>query len=266
MTPDIEAVAALIREAAETEILPRFRRLAAGEVSEKAPGDFVTAADLAVEAFLEVRLGELAPGSLVVGEEAVHKDPDVLAHLAGERSVWIIDPIDGTYNFAHGDPLFAVQVAYVVQGETRAAWIHDPVGARTAMAEARSGAFMDGSRLKVAAPDSPERMAGTLYAGANRPGLAPDFAEKKKRYGTRAYRRCVGHEYLSLATGEMHFALFTRLLPWDHAPGQHLHWEAGGFSALVDRQPYRPTLSSGYILLAPDRDSWESLHALFVGE
>jgi 3'-phosphoadenosine 5'-phosphosulfate (PAPS) 3'-phosphatase len=73
--PDIDQVAAIIRETAAEEVLPRFRELAAHDIHEKAPGDLVTTADLAVERVLTRRLAELVPGSAVVGEEAVHHDP-----------------------------------------------------------------------------------------------------------------------------------------------------------------------------------------------
>ena len=264
MTPDIDKVTALVQEVAATEILRRFRSLTARDVSEKSPGDLVTVADLAVERALERRLPDLVPGSVVVGEEAVHHNPDILDRLSADDSVWIIDPIDGTTNFASGNPLFAVQLAYVRSGETRAAWIHAPLAGRTAAAGEGQGAWMAGQRLQVAAPASTDEMAGALYAGPTRPGMVPNISEIRKRYGDAAYRRCVGQEYLSLAAAEIHFALFTRLLPWDHAAGIHIHTEAGGYNALVDGTAYRPTLRHGYILLAPDESSWLQLRDMFI--
>jgi fructose-1,6-bisphosphatase/inositol monophosphatase family enzyme len=227
----------------------------------------VTTADLAVERVLTRRLAELVPGSAVVGEEAVHHDPAVLERLQHDTAPrWIIDPIDGTTNFSEGNALFVVQVAYVRGGRTRASWIHDPVRDITLSAEEGAGTWSAGKRLRVA--DStlpPRRMLGALYANPKRPGLTPIVAEFRKRQGG-AYRRCVGQEYLSLVRGEIHYALFTRLLPWDHAPGVHLHQEAGGFGRLVDGARYRPALTKGYILLAPDEDCWEKLRTLFIAE
>lgn len=264
MAPDIDMVAALLREVAATEVMPRFQKLAAHEITEKKPGDIVTAADLGVERVLTQRLPDMVPGSRVVGEEAVHADPAVLKRIAEDAPVWIVDPVDGTTNFSEGSPLFAVQLAYVVRGETCAAWVYDPVKDTMAMAEAGSGATLNGMRAHVAPAVPVEDMKGALYAGPTRPGLSADFAAKKKFYAGGGYRRCVGQEYLSLVGAEMHFALFTRILPWDHAAGQHIHAEAGGYSKLVDGRPYSATESEGYILLAPDAESWDALKALFI--
>ncbi|MHB1217405.1 MAG: inositol monophosphatase family protein [Alphaproteobacteria bacterium] len=264
MAPDIDMVAALLREVAATEVMPRFQKLAAHEITEKKPGDIVTAADLGVERVLTQRLPDMVPGSRVVGEEAVHADPAVLKRISEDAPVWIVDPVDGTTNFSEGSPLFAVQLAYVVRGETCAAWVYDPVRDVMAMAEKGAGALLNGARAYVTPAIPVEDMKGALYAGPTRPGLTADFAAKKKFYAGGGYRRCVGQEYLSLVGAEMHFALFTRILPWDHAAGQHIHAEAGGYSKLVDGRPYSATESEGYILLAPDAESWATLRALFI--
>jgi fructose-1,6-bisphosphatase/inositol monophosphatase family enzyme len=69
-----------------------------------------------------------------------------------------------------------------------------------------------------------------------------------------------------LVTGEMHFALFTKLMPWDHAAGVLLHQEAGGYAGYLDGGAYEPaaTTRSG-LLLAPDPDSWSRLHVTLLG-
>jgi fructose-1,6-bisphosphatase/inositol monophosphatase family enzyme len=127
MTPDPEKVAALLRRAASEIILPRFKNLQKDEIREKGPGDLVTIADTEAEQMLTPLLRELAPGSSVVGEEAVAADADVLGRLKGADGVWLIDPVDGTHNFAHGNSNFAVIAAYVEQGNVRGGWIHEPV-------------------------------------------------------------------------------------------------------------------------------------------
>ena len=119
--PDIDRVTRLIEEAAAAEIMPRFQRLAAHDVREKAPGELVTIADEAVEARLAPLLTDLLPGSLVLGEEAAAVDRNLLDHLLGEHAVWVIDPVDGTGNFAEGRSAFALMVALVVAGRVRPA-------------------------------------------------------------------------------------------------------------------------------------------------
>ena len=100
---DSAQVAQLIRDVAAAEITPRFRALAAHEVREKKPGDLVTIADETAERALIPALQGLLPGSVAIGEEAISIDANLLSHLEhAERPVWVIDPVDGTVNFAHG--------------------------------------------------------------------------------------------------------------------------------------------------------------------
>jgi fructose-1,6-bisphosphatase/inositol monophosphatase family enzyme len=269
MRPDIDRVTRLIEEAAAAEIMPRFQRLAAGDVREKGPGDLVTIADEAVEARLTPLLTALVPGSMVVGEEAAAADPNLLNRLLDDRPVWIIDPVDGTSNFAEGRPAFAVMVALARGTQILAAWIHDPVKPRTAVAAAGEGAWLDGQRLSVAtAPSSPGDMAGVLlsgFFGSRELGRRIDA----RRNRVRALRsvRCAGIEYLRLASGEMHFSLFTKLMPWDHAPGVLLHREAGGYASYVEGGAYEPAaIKRSGLLLAPDPESWQQLHGLLLGD
>jgi fructose-1,6-bisphosphatase/inositol monophosphatase family enzyme len=266
--PDMAAVARLIAEAAEAEVVPRFRRLAAEDVREKARGEIVTVADHAVEARLEAAFRELTPGSVVLGEEAAAADPSVFNHLVGGEPVWIIDPIDGTNNFASGVPVFAVMVAFVRSAEVLQAWIYDPVARAMASAALGEGGWLDGKRLQVAAPpDDPSQMTGALLAGFfGRRDLAKKIIERRERVRTVRGLRCAGHEYLRLAGGETHFALFSRLMPWDHAPGVLIHSEAGGYGAYLEGGPFNPArIDVSGILLAPDKPSWEKLHTVLLG-
>ena len=107
---DLDRLAAIVAETAASDIMPHFRQLAARDIRDKAPGDLVTIADEAAETTLTRRLADLLPGSLVVGEEATAADPSILNRLSTDEPVWIIDPVDGTTNFAAGLPIFAVIV------------------------------------------------------------------------------------------------------------------------------------------------------------
>lgn len=265
---DVAKVAELIREIADTVVLPRFQALAAHEVQEKVAGELVTVVDVAAEEALTRRLKHLLPGSLVVGEEAVHAEPALMEQLAGDAPVWIIDPIDGTRNFAHGRATFAIMVALVRAGENLGAWILEPVSGRFGTAELGGGAWMYGRRLQVAAPDRPERMTGSLHASTYAPKeMARRVEQRRGRVAAVKSLRCAGAEYLRLAEGETHFSLFTRLMPWDHAPGTLLHTEAGGVALCLDGTPYKATrYRETGLLMAPDRASWDDLHATLLGE
>lgn len=269
MALDLKAVSGIIRDVAAEEVLPRFRKLADHDIMEKSgPADLVTTADVEAEKALHRRLSALVPEAAVIGEEAAEDHPELLAHLDGDAPVWLIDPVDGTFNFSEGQEIFGMIVAYVSGGCTVAGWIHAPVSGEMAVAELGSGAWLEGAdgsqeRLAVAEPDELENMVGALYAGARR---APELYERVKRIrhrlGGRSYSRCVAYEHLALARAKHHFALFTRLLPWDHAAGILLHGESGGYNALLDGRAYAPNVREGSILLAPDEDSWRELKQL----
>ena len=259
MPVDLEVVARHIAEVAAEEIMPRFGRLALSDIQEKKPGDLVTAADTAVERRLTPLFRDLVPGSLVVGEEATAADPDVINSLKGESAVWVIDPVDGTSNFAAGIPIFGVMVALIRKGEVLAGWIHDPLRERTLMAEAGGGAHIDGLRVHVAKPAEPIRMAGNIAFHTGERAQAALLARNADKVGSIINLRCAAADYFNLSEGRTHFALFNRTWPWDHAPGWFLHREAGGYGRYLDGRPYEPLDIHGRLLLAPDETSWRRL-------
>lgn len=254
---DPTKVDGILRDVAEQIILPRFQKLEDGDIREKNPGDLVTVADTEAEAVLSERLCTLLPGSQVVGEEAVAVDAAILDRLERPGAVWILDPVDGTRNFVHGRDKFAVIVALVLDGRTVQGWIHDPLTGRSAIAEEGAGAYLQGQRLRLAHPPALDRMAGSV--GPRHPaGLA-------HRVGRLTCQGSTAHDYLDLLDGGLHFAYFRRLHPWDHAAGILMHAEAGGVSAYLDGEAYRPGHGRSGLLVAPDRPSWNELKELLVG-
>jgi fructose-1,6-bisphosphatase/inositol monophosphatase family enzyme len=237
----MDAVEQLLREAADATVLPVFgRREAAAE--EKAPGEWVTVADRAAESFLAPRLSALIAGSVVVGEEMVSADASLLGHLASDGDVWLLDPLDGTANFAAGSGPFAIMAALVRHGETVAAWILDPLSGQLASAQGGAGSWLAGRRIKTSAVTAPtaalngavlRRFLPQALAGhvAN---AAPRFAELSSGTGS------AGADYPAIVTGARDFTLYWRTLPWDHAPGVLFLCEAGGTAARLDGSPYRP--------------------------
>jgi fructose-1,6-bisphosphatase/inositol monophosphatase family enzyme len=249
---DFETVAAIIREAAAAEIIPRFKHLSAGQIREKRPGELVTEADTEAERVMTRRLRDLLPGSAVVGEEAVASDSALLKALEGEGAVWVIDPVDGTANFAKGNPRFAVIVALVRDGVTVAGWIFDPLADRMITAEQGAGAWLGGVRLAVLPAAPLAEMTGSVKRSARLSALVA----KTGRKGSAA------HDYVDLVTGRLHFSHYNRLMPWDHAAGVLIHAEAGGYAGLTDGRLYRPRAEEGCLLLAPSAGNWESLRVV----
>jgi fructose-1,6-bisphosphatase/inositol monophosphatase family enzyme len=265
----LERVADLIREVAATIVLPRFRNLTAGDVRQKSPGDLVTIADQEAERALARGLVALLPGSTVVGEEAVAADRRLLGRVGDPGAVWIVDPIDGTNNFASGKTPFAVMVALARDGELVASWILDVPGDHLTLAEAGSGAYRDGVRVKMRTDDpGAAALRGVVTQRYLPPPLRAVASANTGRFGevTNGHH-CAGYEYSAVAVDEQQFALFWRILPWDHAPGVLIVQEAGGTARHLDGSAYRPTATEHGLLVAPNDDVWHTVrNTLFPGQ
>jgi fructose-1,6-bisphosphatase/inositol monophosphatase family enzyme len=257
----LDQVGELIREVAATIVLPRFRRLNSGEVHAKSPGDLVTIADQESERALTAGLTALLPGSAVVGEEAVAADPAVLRRVGDGGAVWIVDPVDGTNNFAAGKTPFAVMVALLRDGVPSAAWILDVVGDRMTVAEAGSGAYIDGVRVKTRTDDPGVHELHGVVAQKYLPDdlRTRSAANAHRLAGVNAGHHCAGYEYPAVATDEQQFALFWRVLPWDHVPGSLILREAGGTVLHLDGSAYHPVDSERGLLVAPNADVWHTV-------
>jgi fructose-1,6-bisphosphatase/inositol monophosphatase family enzyme len=265
-------IAAMLRDVAAAEIKPRFRRLAAGAIRTKSSAtDLVTDADEAAELRIAEALRRSFPGALVIGEEACAAEPALLSGWSDAELAFVVDPVDGTANFAAGVPLFGCMVAAVWRGEVVASWIHDPMGDDTAIALRGEGAWIeapDGHRtgLRVADAAPVDRMiAGISWTYMQEP-LRSRLTARLGRLAGGVQFRCAAHEYRLIASGGAHATAYQRLMPWDHLPGWLLHREAGGYSARFDGSDYRPAHIDGGLLLAPDKVSWQELHAALLAE
>jgi fructose-1,6-bisphosphatase/inositol monophosphatase family enzyme len=266
-------VAALLRQAARAEILPRFRRLPAAAIRTKSgPLDLVTDADEAAERMIHAGLLARFPGALVVGEEAASADPRLIEGLAAADLAFVVDPVDGTANFASGVPLFGCMAAAVRRGETIAAWIHDPMGDDTAIALRGEGAWLEAgdgsgriSDLRVAPAVPLDRMIGAVswsWLPRERRGVV---TSRLPLLAASVNFRCAAAEYRLACSGGAHLLMYNRLMPWDHLPGGLIHREAGGFSARFDGSAYLPGMTSGGLIAAPDRAGWEAAREAFLG-
>ncbi|MEV7418677.1 inositol monophosphatase [Streptomyces sp. NPDC089919] len=241
LSHDLDAVEQAVREAAAAEITPRFRQLADHEVEAKnGPHDLVTTADRLAEEHLTTALTKLLPGSVVVGEEAVHADPSVYGALRGDAPVWIVDPVDGTRQFVEGDPAFCTLVALAQHGELLASWTYAPALGELATAVRGQGAYLNGTRLSAG---SPEPGAELRVATAHPFYTSPEDKAVLARLDVPgvAARPCgsAGLEYLRVARGEMDALAFSWPSAWDHAAGLLLVAEAGGAQYTVTGEPFR---------------------------
>jgi len=257
---DPQTVASFIQETARSVIMPRFRALKPGDVSAKGPGDYVTVADVEAERRLTALLTGAQPGSVVLGEESAAKNPALMNLAGGDAPCWIIDPIDGTNNFAHGRPGFAVLLAYAEQGAVRAGWLYDPLGERMVWAVAGKGAYRGATRLKIAS--APGRISGAAYGKAGSGERAAKALSRSEAIGEIRNQGCSGLEYLAVALGEADFSLHSRSLPWDHAAGMLVTGEAGGKACFLDGAPYDPRVFDRDVLAAASEKTWKTVHDL----
>jgi len=262
---DMDWLAALLLDVGTAEIMPRFRNLGDGDVQQKtSPADLVTEADVNAERVITDALLERFPQSIVIGEEAVAENPALLDGWSKtDKLAFVVDPIDGTFNFASGVASFGVMLSVVSGGETIAGIIHDPVGKDWIMAQKGSGAILrrlDGreSALKVAEPvGAVSRMIGAAsWQYMPEPERSTIARNQGQCLGSVAYR-CAAQEYRLMAGGHIHFALYNKLMPWDHLAGVLITQEAGGYVRRFDGSIYLPEHLDGGVLATTDPDSWD---------
>lgn len=239
ITPAFTArVEAAMRQASRTAIVPRYQSLAAADIVNKAADDVVTVADQESEAILGGLLADLLPEAAIVGEEAAFADPAIFERLRDDLC-WIVDPLDGTNNFAAGKPPFGVLVALADGGETIGGWILDCLSGRFCHATSAGGAWIDGERViaRSTGEDPPVAALSTVYMEpAER---AQVLAHIAPLYRMVDIPRCAAEQYPRLVLGENDVSIFNRTLPWDHAAGALFLNEAGGRAARLDGSPYR---------------------------
>ncbi len=262
---------ALVARVAAREIMPRFGHLQQHQIHAKTSAfDLVTEADEAAEAAITAWLAEAYPQAVVVGEEATARQPERLLALGQSELVFVVDPLDGTKNFASGLPLFGVMVAVVARAQVLGSVIHDPVTRTTAYALQGGGAWMvdaDGASapLRVAAPVPLQEIQGVAGTNFLPEPLRSTVNGNLSKLSMTNWFRCAAHEYRLAAAGHCHILFYNRLMPWDHAAGWLLHREAGGYSAHFDGTPYEPAHTTGGLLCAPTEACWHEVRdALFA--
>ncbi len=259
----------IVRRAAKAEIMPRFRHLSDGDIRTKSNAhDLVTEADTRAEAMITRALQIAFPSALVIGEEAVAAKPELLDGIAEAQLAFHIDPVDGTWNFAHGLPVFGVIIAATRYGKPVFGLIYDPVGDDWAVADEEmtpqlQRPFGAARTLKAATGKPLEEMSGViplhLFPKEKQAQLAatfPGFAQVNTL-------RCSAHEYRMLAQGHVDFSITALLHPWDHAAGALITARAGSHVEMLDGGDYDATRKTGHLLVAPDKATWSKLKKIF---
>ncbi|MBI4966653.1 MAG: inositol monophosphatase [Rhodospirillales bacterium] len=232
-----KAARGLVRDFGEVEQL---------QVSKKGVSDFVTTADLKAEKTLVAELNKARPGyGFLLEEGGVRAGTD--PHFR-----WIVDPLDGTLNFMHGIPHFAISIGLERDGEIVAGVIYQPVGDEMFLAEKGQGAWLNNRRLRVSARRLPEEsLFATGIPFKDRPGHDEFLAQCRAVMAVSAGIRRQGSAALDLAyvaAGRYEGYWETRIHAWDMAAGILLVREAGGF--VTDLAGGSTMLESGDIVAA----------------
>jgi myo-inositol-1(or 4)-monophosphatase len=228
------------------------------QVSLKGPADFVTAADRRAEETLRQELEQARPGYSFLGEEGGRHEGTDRTHC------WIVDPLDGTLNFLHGIPHFAISIALEREGVIVAGIVYNPANDELFTAERGKGAFLNDRRLRVAAR---KRLADSVVACAlphpsrgdgvrarNEHAAVQEKVAGLRRFGAAAL------DLAWVAAGRFDAYWERGLSPWDMAAGIALVREAGGF--VTDLEGRDIVLTSGGILAANEAIHRDLLRAL----
>jgi myo-inositol-1(or 4)-monophosphatase len=205
------------------------------QVSRKGPGDFVTAADHRAEEILYDELSRARHGyGFLMEERGVVEGPD-------KSHVWIVDPLDGTMNFMHGNPHFCISIGLQRDGEIVAGLIYNPANGDIFTAERGKGAFLNDRRIRVGARSNLEQcviVTGIPHRG--RPGQESYLPSLSRIIPHVSGIRSSGSAALDLAwlaAGRYDGLWELKLKPWDLAAGVIMVREAGGFVTDLDGGP-----------------------------
>lgn len=269
---DRDKVSDIIREVAADKIVPRFRQLEKEHVRSKSgPNDLVTIADEEAELELTRILPTLLPGSLVLGEEAVSSGRvlrDVLKQT--EYPVWIVDPVDGTNNFAHGKEVFGTMVCLVDKGERVASWIYQIPRERMIDCVKGEGIAINGEAFQQ--PERPEEGApfSSMKALISRkfmpPPMRPYVEEKIRMLDDAQSFWCCAWDYIELLEGHAAFSIYKRIEPWDHFAGALMLEESGFHVRKWDKSLYSGSDLSGGLVVAPSEELWNRVYTEFLAE
>ncbi len=204
------------------EITLRYFRNSLAEVNTKADGSFITTADRESERYLRARIAESFPDDSILGEEEGER-----AGSSGRR--WIIDPIDGTYSFVHGVPLYGVLIGLEIADEPAVGVVNIPALGEMVYAARGQGCFWNGVRARVTSTATlgDALLLASDFGMCERYGFGAAAADLQCRAGSRrTWGDCYGH--VLVATGRADVMLDPVMNIWDCAPLLPVVEEAGG--------------------------------------
>ncbi|MGD2118938.1 MAG: inositol monophosphatase family protein [Chromatiales bacterium] len=247
--PELDQLTELVRNAAAQHLLPYF-----GHTTReyKADRSVVTEADLAMQQHLQSEFQRHWPQFQLLAEEMTREQQ--LAQLQSpESGLWIVDPLDGTSNFAAGIPYFSVSVAFYMKGDVQLALVYDPVRDEMFAAAAGQGAQLNGEPLQQ--QSTPASLARSI-AVVDFKRLSPEMATRlamRPPYGSQRSFGSVALDWCWLAANRFHVYLHGRQNIWDYAAGEMIFSETGGQSISLDGDAvFRPSIEPRSAVAAYD--------------
>ena len=229
MSALLKATIAAVKLVAAEEIMPRYMKVAH---QHKSDGSLCTDADIATQTILSRKLQAIC-NVPVLGEEMPEEDQRAIWQSSHE-GLWCVDPIDGTSNFVHGLPYFAVSVALLREGKPVLGVVYEPVSDEMFSAESGRGAYLNGEKLlgHTIALTMDQALANVDLKRLN-PGLASMLAThppcaSQRNFGASALEWCY------TAAGRYDLYLHGGQKLWDYSAGALILSEAGGYAACIE--------------------------------
>ncbi len=259
--PDLKQLKAMVEVAAEQHLLPYF-----GQTTRhfKGDGSIVTQADHAIQNALMKALSERWPKIPVLGEEMTPEQQQALLDES-KGGLWIMDPLDGTSNFAAGIPCFAVSIALLREGEIQLGLIYDPLRKECFSAIRGEGAWLNGESLQ---PSNTALPLEKCMAQVDFKRLPTKLAVRLVSDMPYSSQRSIGSSVLDwcwLAMGRVQLYLHGEQKLWDVAAGQLILAEAGGYAVTLEGEKvFRTTLETRSVVAAAGSKQFETWRSIVM--
>lgn len=249
LSKTLSQLESIVKLAAMTELMPRFKQI---EREFKADGSIVTEADIAMQHSLMTSLKSHWPEIPVLGEEMTEAEQEALID-SNPDDLWIVDPLDGTSNFAAQIPCFSVSIGLMKNKQIILALIYDPNNDECFTAIKNEGAWINGVTLK---PEANQLPINKCIAQIDFKRLPSQMAAQIASDQPYASQRSFGSGTLDwcwVAAGRVNLYLHGRQKLWDYCAGQLILTEAGGNCCTLDEEPvFRGKLETRSIIAASD--------------
>lgn len=232
MQPAIGQIVPIVKRIAQEELLPLF---ACCSRNYKEDGSIITEADLACHQRLRTELAELWPDIGYLSEENPREDQEMLLRHH-ENALWVVDPLDGSNNFASGIPYFCLSIALVNKQGAELAVVYDPIRDECFSAQKQEGAWLNDEELII--PEQPPALKQSLLL-ANIERLPVGLREGlslKPPYGSIRHFGASALDWCWLANGRGQLSLHAGQNFWDYAAGHLIFTESGGKSCSFDQK------------------------------